>query len=412
MEQFVRSDSRIDRAEVVQFLGSSENVMSWVRNPLAILLVGVAFRLVLIPSVLKWIGTPTNPFDGNEASHIAAHLVRGDGFASPFTDLAIPTAQQPPLYPLFMAGVFALFGAFSRISLYLILAANSLAGGVTAYFLHQTSLKYFSSQVALLCAWMWSIFPPIAITDITLSGYAWAALAVVLWLNFVPNLLPTIRHCILLGIALAFALLLNPMLVLLIPASAPWLTKKQTLVIIATALLCLAPWYVRNYRVMGHFYPALRDNLGMELYLGNHPGMSGTCDYWTGESPYGSGLPRLGEARFFEVRQREAIAYIKSAPSDFLLRSAKRFARFWFNPWPIVYVALLGLAIWGTTLVPRPFAVFTIVLFVFYPLVFYFTQAAWPTAYRHPIEPILLLMSAESVWRLLRTTKRLGPLHA
>ena len=104
--------------------------MRWLRNPLAILLVGVAFRILLIPSVLKWIGTPSNPFEGNEASHIAAHLVRGDGFASPFTDLAIPTAQQPPLYPLFMAGIFRLFGAFSKISLYLILAANCAASPI------------------------------------------------------------------------------------------------------------------------------------------------------------------------------------------------------------------------------------------------------------------------------------------
>jgi len=382
--------------------------MRWLRNPLAILLVGVAFRILLIPSVLKWIGTPSNPFEGNEASHIAAHMVRGDGFASPFTDLAIPTAQQPPLYPLFMAGIFRLFGAFSKISLYLILAANCAAGGVTAFLLHQVGLEHFSPRVALFSAWMWSVFPPIVMTDLTLSSYAFASLAVVLWLKFVPTLAPKTRNWILLGIAVGFMLLLNPMLVLLIPASALWLNKKGVLVMSGTALLCLAPWYLRNYRVMGHFYPALRDNLGMELYLGNHPGMSGTCDYWTGESPYGSDLPKTGEARFFELRRRDAIAYIKSVPSDFFVRSAKRLARFWFTPWPIAYVVLISLAIWGTTIVPRPFAVFTIFLFVCYPLVFYVTQAAWPTAYRHPIEPLILLMSAEPVCRFLRTSNRFG----
>jgi hypothetical protein len=259
--------------------------MHWRRNPRAILIVGIAFRILLIPPVLKWIGTPTNPFEGNEASHIAAHLIRGDGFASPFTELAIPTAQQPPLYPFFMAGIFKLFGSFSRISLYVILAANSVAGGMTAFFIHRAGLKYFSSPVALRSAWIWSILPPIAMTDITLSGYAWAALAVVLWLNFVPTMPPRIGHWIFLGITVAFALLLNPMLVLLIPASALWLNRKQAWITLATTVLCLAPWYIRNYCAMGHFYPALRDNLGMELYLGNHPGMSGTCDYWTGESP-------------------------------------------------------------------------------------------------------------------------------
>jgi hypothetical protein len=380
--------------------------MRWLRNPLAILLVGVAFRILLIPSVLKWIGTPANPFEGNEASHIAAHLVRGDGFASPFTDLALPTAQQPPLYPLFIAAIFKLFGAFSRISLYFILVVNCVVGGLTAFFLHQVGVKHFSSQVALFSAWTWAIFPPIAITDITLSAYAFASLAVVFWLNFVPALAPKIRNWILLGIAVGFMLLLNPMLVLLIPASAAWLKKKEVLVMSATALLCLAPWYVRNYRVMGHFYPALRDNLGMELYLGNYLGMSGTCDYWTGASPYGSELPKTGEARFFQLRRIDALAYIRSSPRSFFLRSAKRFGRFWFNPWPFLYIVLLGLALWGITLVPRPFAAFTIFLFFCYPLVFYATQAAWPTAYRHPIEPLILLMSAQSLCRFLAKTNR------
>ena len=113
------------------------------------------------------------------------------------------------------------------------------------------------------------------------------------WIAFVPNLVGKTRNWILLGIAVGIMLLLNPMLVLVIPASILWLNKKQSLIMLATVLLCLAPWYVRNFRVMGHFYPALRDNLGMELYLGNHPGMSGTCDYWTGESPYGSALPKI-----------------------------------------------------------------------------------------------------------------------
>lgn len=386
--------------------------MRWLSNPLATVLIAVVFRILLIPSVLHWLGTPNNHFQGNEPSHIAAHLLRGEGFGSPFTNLAIPTAQQPPLYPLFMAAIFKLFGAFSKPSLYLILTANCFAGGLTAFFIHRVGVRYFSPQVGLLSAWTWSIFPPIAITDLTLNGYAFAALAVVLWLNFVPNLVPKTRNWILLGIAVGIMLLLNPMLVLVIPASILWLNKKQSLIMLATALVCLAPWYVRNFRVMGHFYPALRDNLGMELYLGNHPGMSGTCDYWTGESPYGSALPKLGEARFFELRKIEAFAYIESAPADFVLRSVKRFARFWFAPWPIVYVVLLGLSLWGIRTAPCSFAVFTMTLFVLYPLVFYVTQAAWPTAYRHPIEPLILLTAADPICRLVRIAERFAPLSA
>lgn len=373
-------------------------------SPVVIVLIAVAFRIALIPWVLQRLGTPTDHFQGNEPSHIAAHLLRGDGFASPFTDVPIPTAQQPPLYPIFMAAIFKLFGAFSRFSLYVLLAANSLAGGFTAFFFYRAALKHSSRRVASFAAWAWAIFAPIAVTDITLSSYAFAALAVVLWLNFVPDLAPCTRNWILLGVAIVLMLLLNPMLGLLIPASVYWLNRKQVLVMLATVSLGLAPWYVRNDRVMGHFYPALRDNFGMELYLGNHAGMSGTCDYWTGESPYGKELPKLGEARFFEARRRDAIAFIQLEPTAFFVRSMKRFAAFWFSPSPMVYAFLLALALWGIRLAPRDLRVFTATLFVFYPVVFYITQAAWPTAYRHPIEPLILLMAAISVGQVIAKT--------
>lgn len=360
-----------------------------------------------MPSVLNWIGLPNDHFKGNEPSHIAAHLVRGEGFASPFTDLPIPTAQQPPIYPLFIAAIFRIFGVFSRASLYVILVANCVAGGLTGLFIYRAGVKHSSLQVALLSGWAWSLFAPIAITDLTLSSYSFATLAVVLWLNFVPFLAPKIGNWILLGIAVGFMGLLNPMLFSLIPASLYWFKKKQVALIMILALLCITPWYVRNYKVLGHFYPALRDNFGMELYYGNHPGMSGTSDYGTGEPPFGSEFP-MGEVEFFEARQRDAVAYIKARPMQFALRTAKRFARFWLSPWPAAYVVLLILAIFGLRFVPRPFSTFTITLFISYPLVFYITQVAWPTAYRHPIEPLILLMASQSICRLLRTRARFG----
>lgn len=371
-----------------------QKILARTRSPVAIVLVAIAFRILLVPWVLNRLGTHANHFQGNEPSHIAAHVLRGEGFSSPFTDLAIPTAQQPPLYPLFMAAIFELLGALSKFSLYALLVVNALAGGLTALFLYRAALKHLSERVALLSAWAWAIFAPIAVTDIMLSSYAFATLAVVLWLNFIPDLAARTRNWILLGIAVALMMLLNPMLALLIPASVCWLNRKQALVMLTTALLCLAPWYVRNYRVMGRFYPALRDNFGMELYLGNHPGMSGTCDYWTGESPYGGALPKVGETQFFEARRRDAVAFIRSEPKEFFARSLKRFAAFWFSPWPAVYVILLALTGWGMRQAPRGLAVFTATLFVLYPVVFYLTQAAWPTAYRHPIEPLILSMAA------------------
>lgn len=371
--------------------------MRWLHNPRRMILLGVAFRLLLIPAIIKFVALPRDHFQGNEPSHIAAHLVRGDGFASPYTSLPLPSAQQPPLYPIFVAGIFWLFGVFSNLSLYVILGVNALIGGVTTLFVYRAGCKYLSPSVGLIAGWAWALLPTVVITDLMLSAYSFSTLALILWLNYVPDLAPSTRNWILLGAATGVMLLLNPMLAILIPASAVWIYREQAIVMAVTALAVLAPWYVRNYRVMGHIYPGLRNNFGLELYLGNHPGMSGTHDYSHPDSPYGDELPKVGEAQFFEDRQKKAITFIRAQPTGFILRSVKRFAEFWFRPWPLLYVILLALGLFGVAIAPRPLRIFTAMLFVFYPLVFYVTQVSWPTAYRHPIEPLLLLMAAATM---------------
>jgi hypothetical protein len=382
---------------MVDSFKSYEGRVRWYPNPWSMVLFAILFRILLIPTAVKFLGAPNDHFKCNEPSHIAAHLVHGDGFASPYTSLAIPTAQQPPLYPSFVAGVFVLFGVFSNLSLYALLIANAVAGGLTALFVYRIGTKYFSRSVGSIAGWGWALLATFA--DLGVGAYAFATLAVVLWLHYVPDLAPNVRNWFLLGALTGVMLLQNPMLVWLIPASAFWLYRKQTLVIAGSALLILAPWYVRNYLVMEHVYLGLRDNLGLELYLGNHAGMSGTYDYWHPDSPYSAEMPKLGEAQFFEIRQKRALAFIRAEPSGFLTRSCQRVAEFWLRPWPILYTLLLGLAVLGFRAFPRQLRVFTAIMFLFYPLVFYITQVSWPTNYRHPIEPLILLMVSVTVCR-------------
>jgi hypothetical protein len=367
--------------------------MRWLSRPWVIVVVAIAFRLALMGVV--WLPSQ-DPYHehltGNEPLNIAAHIVRGEGFASPYTVLPMPTAQQPPLYPMFLALIFKLFGVLSRTSIYVALVANAVAGGVAAWVLYRVGLRYFSLTTALFAAWMWALLPPVAFSDLVIFHYSFSALAILAWLWVIPNLSERLRNWIFLGFALGLALLLNPMLILVVPASALWFCnrKKHVVVMVAMALLAVVPWHVRNYRVLHRFYPALRDNLGDNLYLGNHVG-----GY---EFPYQvPQFKELGEAKFMDMREHQAMDYIRAAPRDFFLRTMRRIAEFWLQPWPLVYFVLIGLAICGICKSPRPLAIFTLTLFALYPLVFYVTVAGW-ASYRHPIEPLLLLISAESVY--------------
>src|SRR3954463_14524154 len=53
---------------------------------------------------------------GWEMGRIAQSLAEGNGFANPFQLPTGPTAWEPPVYPFLMAGVFKLFGVYTKLS--------------------------------------------------------------------------------------------------------------------------------------------------------------------------------------------------------------------------------------------------------------------------------------------------------
>src|SRR5208283_4896298 len=53
---------------------------------------------------------------GYEAGRIARSIVQGRGFGSPLFEDTGPTAWMTPVYPYLVAGVFKLFGTYTKLS--------------------------------------------------------------------------------------------------------------------------------------------------------------------------------------------------------------------------------------------------------------------------------------------------------
>ncbi len=341
-------------------------------------------------------------FYGNEPSHIAAHLAKGEGFSSPYPWTPVsPTAQQPPLYPFLVAVIFKIFGVLSLRSLQVIVWLNAVAGAAASLLIYWVGRRYVSVGVGFLAAWIWALSPAIAAADVFMSNYAIATLLVLLWLLVVPELPASSKAWVLLGLAAGLAVLLNSALVILYPASYGWLIRKKRCAVLAltTTVLVMALWMVRSYFALGHVYPLLRDNFGLELYIGNHAEINDNqpiCAWSLCAGTYSyvnvyDGLVELGEVRFFQKRTRDAMAYIHARPGKFLQRSVKRLAAFWLLPYPWFYLPVTILAWMEATKTPGPPGFFLKVMFGVYPMVFYVTQITWVTSYRHPIEPLLLV---------------------
>jgi hypothetical protein len=145
-----------------------------------------------------------------------------------------------------------------------------------------------------------------------------------------PGMLPAAALMILAGVAL--------------DAGRRWAALRSGLVVAGVAGAVVAPWAVRNAVAVGAFVP-LRSNFGLELAIGNYAGADGTTyntfspglERFAARHPFASDAERerlrsLGEPAYMAARQREALAWARERPGDFVALCARRAWLFWGLP--------------------------------------------------------------------------------
>jgi len=383
-------------------------------SPVFIFGAALATRLASATYILSSRFGPQLLFVRNEPSHIAAALVSGLGFSSPYAGAPnAPTAQQPPLYPLMLAGIFKLFGICTVASAWTAVLVNALAGAVTAVLLYHVGRLHFGETGGILAAWLW-VLPWMYQTNafsVSLTPAYLAASGLTFLFLWVPKRLEGNRSWLVLGIYSGLLVLLQPSLLTVVLVYGGWLavskgSSPRVLIALAGFLLTLAPWTVRNYVTFERFIP-LRDNLGLELWLGNRPGMQGTVDF-SGDFPDTdpSNYARLGELRFMDGKLDASRKFILSDPVAFIGRVLRRMVNFWYFPYPFPWIAVSILGWLGATWAIRKDRngwVWLLMLAVF-PLVYYVTHN-FPT-YRHPIEPLVVLLGANAIVEIVAQAKK------
>jgi hypothetical protein len=387
-----------------------------VESPLLIFTVAFSTRMASALYILTRYFEPNLLFAQNEPSHIAAALASGHGFSSPYAGTPIsPTAQQPPIYPLILGGIFKLFGIYTSESAWAAVLLNALAGAATALLLLRLGRTTFSSKVGLMAAWIWTLpwmYRSLAFST-SLNSFYLAALGLTAFLFFLLKVLHSDRSWFLLGMYSGFLALLQPAILEIIFLYGIWIGFRKgryrgVTLACAGALIIITPWTVRNYMALGHFVP-LRDNFGLELWVGNRPGMHGTADF---AAPFpdhdSSEYARMGERAFMDEKLREAKAFIKADPFAFLWRTTQRVAEFGYVPYSRGYL-VVSLAAWigGLLAVRKNRTAWVLVApLLIYPTVYYITHVF--SSYRHPIEPIMILLVAYCIseiplkWRTVR----------
>jgi 4-amino-4-deoxy-L-arabinose transferase-like glycosyltransferase len=390
---------------------------------------------------------------GYEMGRIAQALATGYGYADPFHGHSGPTAWVPPLYPLILAAVFKLFGVYSTLSAWIILAFNCVLSAFTIPAIYEIAARCFNRRVALWSAWLWALYPAAMqyavkwVWEMTLTTFLFAwVLVLTLRMREIGDpseetspsqpVAASQKRWAIFGPLWGLIGLSNPSLLLFLPVCGLWILagtraaprpewKRQ----IACAVLasgvffaCLAPWTYRNWRAFHKIIP-MRSNLGVELYLGNGPGATGLLMEF--DHPFQALdqfrlYRQMGEIDYAKMRGERAKRIILADPARFVKLSIIRFYYFWFSvPHPgdegflneygrnfnYQFTSIAGL--FGLLLALRrraPAAGLFAWAFALLPLTYYFVTVH--ARFRHPLEPLIaiyavyLFQSAEKSWKI------------
>jgi hypothetical protein len=384
-------------------------------SPWIIFAVALTTRVAAVLFIFRNYFGPQLLFVQNEPSHIASALVSGFGFSSPYVNVPIaPTAQQPPLYPLILATIFRLSGTFTAASAYAAVGLNILAGAVTAVLLYHIGKLYFNGTVGVVAAWVWTLpwmYRAIAFSA-SLSGAHLAALGLAAVVLVLPRVIAANRGWFALGVFFGILVLLHASLLVVFVGYGIWLAlwKHRSLqagFVLLGLALALAPWTIRNYLVLGRVIP-VRDNFGLELWLGNRPGMQGTVDY-SGDFPDHdpSTYSRMGEIAYMRAKFREAKMFMLSDPRAFLDRCLHRVFQFWYVPYSHSWLLASLLAWIGAfqALRRQNWGQILAIPLETFPLIYYVSHV-FPT-YRLPIEPLVILLATFSLLEMITFLRRI-----
>ena len=378
------------------------------------------------------------PFE-NETGSIARAVATGRGFSNPFARETGPTAWLTPVYPLIVVVAYKIFGVYTIHAFYFLVFLNIVFSSAACVPIFYAGQRIADVGVAAGAAWLWALFPNAIMTPfewIWDTSLAALLAATILWATLKLAEARTLRDWCAYGLLWGFTLMTNPSLGSMLPflvawaayrawwkrelparANREWLTRPASAVTLA--ILCCVPWTVRNYSVFHRFVP-LRSNFPLELYIGNN-------ENYDDQHPHYPGMVtkeretwrylRMGETPFMDEEMRKAKNFIFAHPRVEAILFYERFVAFWggiSNPidkfvatdsWLVRTLilcaaltgigALLGIVtlIWRRSPYAFPLAVFPLI----FPFLYYITHTS--LRYRHPIDPMLLLLNAIAIAR-------------
>jgi hypothetical protein len=331
---------------------------------LAVAALGFVARLATAAPLLGRLVDPDNYL------RLAGALAAGQGFVWD----GRPTAYRPPLYPLLLAPLVAVFGGGGAPLGWAISGLHAALGAATVGLTALTARRWGLGPGRTLVTAIVVAFDPVLVSQSrmvmteTLAAFLLAA-------SLAALATPGPRGAALGGLALGLAALCRPSTLpaaglivvaamLVGPGSRAGRISRGALVALAT-IAVLTPWALRNARVLGEPVWTTTHG-GYTLALANNPtyyaevldGPPGAV--WSGANQkrwfdaIGPTVAGLSEPAADRRLRDNALALVRQRPRDFARATAARLSRFWsvipagavYPGWVRALVALWTVPLW------------------------------------------------------------------
>ncbi len=305
------------------------NPISGRRLVLAAAAVGLVARLAF--GFLYWVHKPLT-HDEREYLALAQSLTAGHGFTYDPAYESGTTQQfgRAPAYPVFLAAIGGGKGNYDAAPAR-VKVAQSLVGAAGVWLIGLLAWRLAGAKAAAAAAWIAAIYPPlvwIAAYVLSEALYCTIALGTVLLLDRAVDRRdarqPSSSRSAAAGALCGLAILIRPAMLFFVPLAVLWLIVRRhftiAAVLVATALLVVAPWSVRNYRTYGRFVLVASEG-GVTFWTGNHPlargegDLAANPDIKIAELEFRAGHPGLTAEQLEPLYYREAVGYIASHPA-------------------------------------------------------------------------------------------------
>lgn len=367
-----------------------------------------------------------------EAGRVARAIALGEGFSNPYQVHTGPTALLPPVFPYLLALIFKVFGIYSTASAVAILTINSVFSALVCVVVYRIAQESFGFKVAILAGWLWALYPySIYCTarSIWETNLSVLLMSTLFWMTLRLEQGRSTRAWLGYGVLWGVTALTNPAILSVLPFLAAWLIVRhrkrgsgcvrQLAACAALIMVFVIPWTVRNFLTFGQVIP-MRSGLGLELHVGNHA---------TDETLYAVDLLPLnnakelarfaqaGEIAYMAEKRQEALEWIAENPGRFVWLSCRKALYLWTHAWSIpqtkgysLAVGLMGiavissislLALHGLAAAFREcghLATPYLLVMLVYPTIYALTHPM--LRFRHPIDPMVLVLVAFSLWRI------------